>query len=89
MSQFSRKHASAILGKLSDTPEAANTLMKRLRLLLNYAVDIGMIPSNQMAGMKGYKTDAEVHRYTAKADQVRLAHSAFDKLQDTANNPSC
>lgn len=59
VSQFSRKHASAILAKLSDTPEAANTLMKRLRLLLNFAVDIGMIPSNPMAGMKGYKSDGE------------------------------
>ncbi|MFD2173633.1 site-specific integrase [Rhodobacter lacus] len=59
VSQFSRKHASAILAKLSATPEAANTLMKRLRLLLNFAVDIGMIPSNPMAGMKGYKSDGE------------------------------
>ncbi|NEX46963.1 tyrosine-type recombinase/integrase [Pseudotabrizicola algicola] len=237
MSQFSRKHASAILGKLSDTPEAANTLMKRLRLLLGFAVQIGMIAANPMTKMEsyaanedgyhtwteeeiaqfmarhplgtkahlalmlmlctgqrksdavrmgwgdvangmirirqqktgtplmipilpelkaaladqpkdaptflrteygrpysvagfgnwmrdrcdeaglpncashglrkacarrlaeagctihqikaitGHKTDAEVHRYTAKADQVRLAHSAFEKLQDTANNP--
>jgi integrase len=59
VSQFSRKHASAILGKLSDKPEAANTLMKRLRLLLNFAVDMGMIPSNPMTGMKGYKSDGE------------------------------
>ena len=35
--------------------------MKRLRLLLNFAVDIGMIPSNPMAGMKGYKSDGEVY----------------------------
>lgn len=59
VSKFSRKHASAILAKLSDTPEAANTLMKRLRLLLNFAVDIGMIPSNPLAGMKGYKSDGD------------------------------
>lgn len=59
VSRFLRQHASAILAKLSDTPEAANTLMKRLRLLLNFAVDIGMIPSNPMAGMKGYKSDSE------------------------------
>ena len=35
----------------------------------------------------GHKTDAEVRRYAAKADQVRLAHRALEKLQDTANNP--
>ena len=33
--------------------------MKRLRLLLNFGVDIGMIPSNPMAGMKGFKSDSE------------------------------
>ena len=59
VSQFSRRHASNMLAKLSSTPEAANTLMKRLRLLLNFAVDIGMIPANPMAGMKGYKSDGE------------------------------
>jgi len=65
VSQFSRKHASAILGKLSGTPEAANTLMKRLRLLLNLAVDIGMIPSNPMSGMKDYASNEEgYHTWT-------------------------
>lgn len=42
---------------------------------------------HQIKAITGHKTDAEVHRYTAKADQVRLAHSAFEKLQDTADNP--
>jgi hypothetical protein len=42
---------------------------------------------HQIKAIIGHKTDAEVHRYTAKADQVRLAHSAFERLQDTANNP--
>jgi len=59
VSQFSRRHASNMLAKLSNTPEAANTLMKRLRLLLNFAVDIGMIPANPMVGMKGYKSEGE------------------------------
>ena len=42
---------------------------------------------HQIKAITGHKTDAEVHRYTAKAYQVRLALSAFEKLQDTANNP--
>lgn len=42
---------------------------------------------HEIKAITGYKTDAEVRRYTAKADQVRLAHSAFEKLQDTANDP--
>lgn len=39
------------------------------------------------AMITGHRIGAEVRPYTAKADQVRLAHSAFEKLQDTANNP--
>lgn len=42
---------------------------------------------HQIKAITGHKTDAEVRRYTAKADQFLLAHSAFEKLQDTANNP--
>jgi integrase len=42
---------------------------------------------HEIKAITGHKTDAEVRRYTAKADQVLLAHSAFEKLQDTANNP--
>lgn len=61
------EHASAVLAKLSDTPEAANTLMKRLRLLLNFAVDVGMIPSSPMAGMKGYKSGGE--RYHDRTEE--------------------
>ncbi|MCC1482808.1 hypothetical protein J1C52_14265, partial [Roseibaca sp. Y0-43] len=42
---------------------------------------------HEIKSITGHKTDAEVRRYTAKADQVLLAHSAVEKLQDTANNP--
>lgn len=35
----------------------------------------------------GNKTDEEVRRYTAKSDQILLAHRVLEKLQDTANNP--
>ena len=42
---------------------------------------------HQIKAITGHKTDAEVRRYTAKADQVLLAHSALEKLQDTAKNP--
>jgi hypothetical protein len=41
---------------------------------------------HEIKSITGHKTDAEVRRYTAKADQVLLAQSAFEKLQDTAYN---
>lgn len=97
VSRFLRKHASAILANLSDTPEAANTLMKRLRLLLNFAVDIGMIPSNPMAGMKGYKsdsegyhdwTDAEIAQFIARHPLGTKAHLALMLMLCTGQRKS-
>ncbi|SFL48486.1 Site-specific recombinase XerD [Loktanella salsilacus] len=97
VSQFSRKHASAILGRLSQTPEAANTLMKRLRLLMNYAVDIGMIPSNPMAGMKGYAsneegyhtwTEGEIAQFTARHLPGSKAYLALMLLLNTGQRKS-
>ncbi|MFD2173634.1 tyrosine-type recombinase/integrase [Rhodobacter lacus] len=44
-------------------------------------------PPHEIKSITGHKTDAEVRRYTAKADQVLLAQSAFEKLRDTANTP--
>ena len=39
----------------AETPEAANNLIKLLRVMLNYAVDLGMIENNPAAGIKRYK----------------------------------
>ncbi len=97
VSQFSRKHASAILAKLSDTPETANTLMKRLRLLLKYAVDIDMIPSNPMAKMEGYQstgegyhdwTEEEVAQFMARHQPGTKAHLALMLMLSTGQRRS-
>jgi integrase len=50
-----RRHIKEIMAKLAATPEAANNLLKALRLLLNHAVDIGMIESNPAQGVKPYR----------------------------------
>lgn len=97
VSQLSRKHVQAILAKCSATPEAANTLMKRLRLLLNFAVDIGMIPSNPMVGMKGYKsngdgyhdwTEEEIAQYNERHPFGTKAHLALMLLLCTGQRRS-
>jgi len=65
VNKFARRHAQALLAKYSDRPEAANNMMKRLRMLLYFAVDIGMISSNPMSGMKGFKSSSEgYHTWT-------------------------
>jgi integrase len=95
--EFERKHAQAILGSMSDRPEAANNLMKRLRRLLNYAVDIGMISTNPMAGIKGYKSngegfhtwsEVEIAQYVAKHPPGTKAYLALTLMLYTGQRKS-
>jgi integrase len=51
-----RAHIKAIIGAKASTPEAANNLLKVLRTLLAYAVDIEMMAINPATGIKGFKS---------------------------------
>ena len=85
LARLERNHVKNIIGAKADTPEAANNLLKTLRLLLNYAVDIGMLASNPAIGVKRYKrrgegfhpwSEAEVAQFEAAypiGTQERLA----------------
>ena len=53
---LARKHVSDIVGAKAATPEAANKLLKVMRGLLNYAVNIDMVASNPAIGVKKYKS---------------------------------
>ena len=55
VARLQRKHVKDIIGAKAATPHAANNLLKVLRVLLNYAVDIEMIKSNPAIGVKRYK----------------------------------
>jgi hypothetical protein len=48
-----------VVGAKSKTPEAANNLLKILRVLLNYAVSIDTIASNPPIGVKLSQTSVE------------------------------
>jgi integrase len=48
-----------LIGAKSKTPQATNNLLKALRLLLNHAIEIGMIGSNPAIGVKRYKSRGE------------------------------
>ncbi|TIW27824.1 MAG: hypothetical protein E5V81_04130 [Mesorhizobium sp.] len=50
-----RKHVKAIIGGMADRPHAANNLLKALRLLLDFAVDIELIDRNPAHGVKGFR----------------------------------
>jgi integrase len=56
VARLQRKHVRDIIAAKAATPEAANNLLKVLRVLLNYAVDIDMIRSNPAIGVKRYKS---------------------------------
>ena len=53
-----KKHIKAILGQMADRPNAANNLLKVLRLVLAFAVEIELIERNPALGIKGFKVKA-------------------------------
>ena len=63
-----KSHISSIIGARSATPEAANHLLKVLRIILGYAVDQDMIASNPAAGVKKYKSQGEGHHSWNEAE---------------------
>ena len=54
-----RAHVKDIIGAKAETPEAANNLLKVLRVLLDHAVDQEMIDSNPAMGVKRYRSRGE------------------------------
>jgi integrase len=53
-----RQHIKAILGKMADRPNAANNLLKVLRIVLDFAVEIELIERNPALGVKGFRVKA-------------------------------
>src|SRR5262245_39410937 len=65
VARLERKHVKDIIGAKATTPQAANNLLKVLRVLLNHAVEIGMIASNPALGEKRYKSHGDgFHAWT-------------------------
>ena len=54
-----RSHINEIIARKASTPEAANNLLKVLRVLLQHAVEISMITTNPTIGVKGYRNGGE------------------------------
>jgi integrase len=73
---LSRRHISEIIGAKANTPEAANNLLKVLRVLLDYAVGQEMIASNPTIGVKRYRTRGDgIHTFTeAEIAQFEAHH---------------
>ena len=54
-----RKHVQAIMAAMAETPEAANNLLKVLRVVLDHCVEIGMSANNPALGVKRYSSRGE------------------------------
>src|SRR5262249_31532706 len=85
--QMKREHVDAMLGKFADKPGAGIILLKRMRTLLRYAMDIGWRESDPTAGVRAFKS-IEIHTWTeSEISQFELRWSigtkqrlAFDLL---------
>jgi integrase len=69
-------HVREIIGDMAVTPQAANNLLKVLRVLLKYAVEIKMIASNPAIGVKRYETRGEGY-HTWSEDEVAQFESVY------------
>jgi integrase len=67
---LTKPHIKEIIAAKANTPAAANNLLKVLRLLLNYAVNMEMLPSNPAIGVKGYRNQNPDGIHTWSEDEV-------------------
>jgi len=97
VSRLGRSHIKDIIGAKASTPEAANNLLKVLRVLLNHAVDIGIMASNPAVGVKRYRShgdgihtwsEVEVAQFEARHPIGTKARLALDLLLGTGQRRS-
>ncbi|WP_227010661.1 tyrosine-type recombinase/integrase [Pelagibius marinus] len=50
-----RHHIAAVIGKMSATPAAANNLLDRIKILMAFAVDMGLRTDDPTHKLKGFK----------------------------------
>jgi integrase len=94
VSHLKRHHLKAIIGEMADRPNAANNLIKRLRPILDIAVDLEWLPINPARGLRGYKiasdglytwTDADMDAYEKRHQSGSKARLAYALLYYTAS----
>ena len=61
--QLRRAHVVAIMGKMADRPGAAITLLKRVRTLINFAIELEWIDTDPTKRVRSYKSK-EFHTWT-------------------------
>jgi integrase len=79
ITRLGRAHINELIGAKAATPDAANNLLKVLKVLLNYAVSIEMIASNPAIGVKRYRSHGEGYHTWTEAEIAQFqARHPFD-----------
>jgi integrase len=90
-------HLKAIIGDMADRPEAANNLLKVLRVLLRHAIDMGLIHDNPSRNVRkfavnsaGFHTwsEVEIAAYEQRHELGSKAHLALSLLLYTGQRRS-
>ena len=91
------RHVANLLGKMRDTPSAANNLKKRLGQLFNFAILIGMRTDNPAKAVRPLKTrkggfatwqEEQIEQFEARHPIGTTARLAFDLALYTAQRKS-
>ena len=97
VAKLQRKHIEEIIAAKANTPTAANNLLKVLRVLLNYAVNVEMIATNPAIGVKRYRirgdgyppwSEDEIAQFEARHSVGTKARLALALLLYTAQRVS-
>ena len=90
---LTRAHIHSIVGAKASTPGAANNLLKALKVMLAFAVDIGLADVNPALGIKRYKSrgggfhpwsETEVEHFRERHPAGSKARLALELLLGTA-----
>ena len=63
VTQMTRQHVQQIIGRRAPTPGAANDLLKKLKILLHFAIDNGWRKDDPALRIKGF-AEGEFHTWT-------------------------
>jgi integrase len=95
VSQMTRQHVQQIVGRRSATPGAANDVLKKLKILLHFAIDNGWRKDDPTLRIKAFAegefhtwTDEEIARFEAHWPVGTRERSAFALLLFTGQRAS-
>ena len=83
---MNRGHVEQIIGAKASTPAAANTLLKRLRTLINYSIALGWRNTDPTKGVKKY--GEAVRERVLSREELQALTNTLNRLETTGQiNP--